>query len=258
MIRPSTRVVGLVTADQGDDWLVRLFNTLYGFNGLDAAFMPFVVKPTVVGTLLDGFVTTKKTEHVYVAPSLWAEAAAWAKAPLGLVDAMTIRDGGADVDFGHPRALAPWLAQHLAPGAHLAWVGDERVALPCLAPLHARDVDVTAAPGHLATLEGLDCLLDAALPGHSGPLPLPGMPRAVVSACDWNLMPQRTRALAADVARWSILPAWIQRAAEDTRARFGLNVRVPTDLAAAVTERRLRPCQLNDDAFRDHYEHLRV
>jgi hypothetical protein len=258
MIRPGTRVVGLVTADAGDEWLVRLFNALYGFNGLDAAFMPFVVRPAVVGKLLDGFVTSKKAEHLYIAPSLWAEAAAWAKSPLGLVDAVTPREGGADVDFGHPRALAPLLEQHLAPGARVAWLGDERVAAPCLAPLHALEVEVhaLASSSDLTTLDGLACLLDAALPGHSGPLPLPGMPRAVLSACDWQLTPAPTRALAADVARWSIVPAWIERAAQETRARFGVDVRVPGDLAAAVTEKRLRPCQLTDDAFRERYEHL--
>lgn len=258
MIGPTTRVVGLVTADKGDEWLVRLFNALYGFNGLDAAYLPFIVRPDVVGKLLDGFVETKKAEHLHVAPSLWAEVAAWAKAPRGLVDAVTPRDGGVDVDLVHPRALVPLLEQRLKPGAQVAWVGDARVAKACLEPLHALEAHVVALDGPDApkTLDGVDCLLDAALPGQGGPLPVGGSPRAALSACDWGLVPAPTRALAASVERWSTLPAWIERAVAETRARFGADVRVPKDLDVAVQERRVRPCKLTDDAFRSHYEHL--
>jgi hypothetical protein len=260
MIGPTTRVVGLVTAEKGDEWLVHLHNALYGFNGLDAAYLPFVVRPDLAGRLLDGFLETNKAEHLHVAPSLWAEAARWAKAPLGLVDAVTPRAGHVDVDFAHPRALEPLLAQHLKPGDHVAWVGAPEVAQACLEPLHALEVHVTAleAPDHgqLSSLDTVDCLLDAALPGRAAPLPLAGSPRAVLAACDWSLTPAPRRALAASVERWSVLPAWIERAVSETRARFGVDVRVPKDLDAAVTERRLRPCKLTDEAFRSHYEHL--
>lgn len=261
MIGPATRVVGLVTADKGDEWLVRLFNALYGFNGLDAAYLPFIVRPDVVPALLDGFVTSKKAEALHVAPSLWEAAAAWAKAPEGLVDAITFRDGRADVDFLHPHALAPLVAQHLKAGAQVAWLGDRRVADACLARLQALDVHVHAldvAEGRPASLDGLDCLLDAALPGQAGPLPVAGTPRAYVAACDWNLAPAPTRALAAAVERVSVLPAWVERAVDETGERFGVDLRVPKDLDAAVREPRLRPCKLTDEQFRERYEHLRV
>lgn len=261
MIRPSTRVVGLITADAGDEWLVRLFNALYGFNGLDAAYMPFIVRADVVGKLLDGFVESKKAEALHVAPSLWADAASWAKSPLGLVDALTpLGTGAVSCHFLHPQTLAPLLEQRLFPGAKVAWLGDARVAQACLAPLHAVRAHLLPLEGNgtLDSLDGVDCLLDAALPGHAGPQPVPGNPRALLSACDWSLTPSRTRALAESVQRWSILPAWIERAVDETREHFGVDVRVPKDLDVAVTEKRLRPCQLTDDGFRSHYEHLRV
>ncbi|MEW5740135.1 MAG: hypothetical protein AB1938_14485 [Myxococcota bacterium] len=261
MIRPSTRVLGLITADAGDEWLVRLFNALYGFNGLDAAYMPFIVRADVLGKLLDGFVETRKAEALHVGPSLWADAAAWAKSPLGLVDAITpLGTGAVSCRFLHPQTLAPLLEQHLSPGATVAWVGDARVAEACLAPLQALEAHILPLEGSpsVSTLDGVDCLLDAALPGQSGPLPIPGNPRALLSACDWSLTPPRTRALAESVKRWSILPAWIERAVDETREHFGVDVRVPKDLDVAVTEKRLRPCQLTDDGFRSHYEHLGV
>lgn len=258
MIGPTTRVVGLVTADKGDEWLVNLFNALYGYNGLDAAYLPFIVRAEVVGKLLDGFVETKKAEHLHVAPSLWTEVGAWAKAPLGLVDAVTPKDGAVTAGLEHPHALTPLIEQHLKPGAQVAWLGDARVAKTCLEPLHALEAHVVALDGPDApkTLDGVDCLLDAALPGQAGPLPVPGSPRSVLSACDWNLKPAPARALAASVERVSVLPAWIERAVAETKVRFGVDVRVPPDLDAAVRERRLRPCKMTDDAFRSHYEHL--
>lgn len=260
MIGPATRVVGLVTADKGDEWLVRLFNALYGFNGLDAAYMPFIVRSDVVPTLLDGFRTTRKAEALHVAPSLWEAAAAWAKAEGGLVDAITWQGDAAVTDFRHPHTLAPLVEQHLKPGARVAWLGDARVAQACLAPLQALEVHVTALEGaeRAASLDGIDCVVDAALPGRAGPFPVPGSPRAYVAACDWNLAPAPTRPLAASVERVSVLPAWVERAVDETGQRFGVDVRVPKDLDAAVREARLRPCKMTDDQFRERYEHLRV
>jgi hypothetical protein len=66
---PSTRLFGLLMNDPRDEGHVtRLYNYLFGFNGLDAAYLSFVLKPEHVVAALDGFVKTRKAELLHVAP----------------------------------------------------------------------------------------------------------------------------------------------------------------------------------------------
>ncbi len=276
MIGPTTRLFGLVTVDADDGWLARLYNYLFGFNSLDAAYGTFVVKPAALETLLDGLAARPKTELAHVAPSCWERAAAWTKQP-GPVDTLSIAGGALTPSLAHPRFLALHLEAQLGRGFTAGVLGLTATVLPlldALAPLsptltfagqppadaaalvvaaRARSIPATAHAGAL-DLGAVDVLLDAALPGQASPVGLAGAPRkAVVAACSWNLTPPRTRQYPASVPTWPSPRLWLPRALEELRERFGVDAEVPDDLDAALTEKTFRPCKMTHDDFKERH-----
>lgn len=97
MIGPTTRLFGLVMSDpRAEGHVARLYNALFGFNGLDAAYLTFLVKPAQLGFTLDGFKQTAQTEVLHLAPAHQAAAGQWLGAP-GPVDTLWLR--------GEPRGV---------------------------------------------------------------------------------------------------------------------------------------------------------
>lgn len=240
MIRPTTCVFGLATADREDGWLARLYNALFGFNGLDAAFVVFVVQPSHLPAVLDGLLTGRRAHHLHVAPSLWAPAAAALSAPTPFVDAVDLASGPR---FEHARRLVEF-----ASPATLSLL-DRAPEGTLGAKLEAEllTLGASAGPGGLA--------VDSAFAGE--PLrPVPGAPREVWSAASWALAPPRRRAFPADTELGPPWALWVRRAGDELLTRFGVEPRVPRDLFEALMEPDFRPCQLTDDAFRAAYPHL--
>lgn len=91
MIAPGTRLFGLVMTDpRVEGHLTRLYNYLFGFNGLDAAYLSFMVKPQHLDLLLSGFKSTGQTELVQLAPAHQEGAGRWLQAP-GPIDTLLLR-----------------------------------------------------------------------------------------------------------------------------------------------------------------------
>lgn len=79
MIGPTTRVFGVVAASpETDGHVARLYNYLFGFNGLDAAYVSFYVRPEVLERTLTGFSAAKNAEVLHVVPAHQESAAKWA------------------------------------------------------------------------------------------------------------------------------------------------------------------------------------
>lgn len=269
MIGPTTRLLGLVTADAEDGWLARLYNYLLGFNGHDAAYVLFVVRPDALDAVLSGFVRAGKFAQLHVAPSHWAAAARWAGASLPLVDVLRLTPQGVVADFEHARRVAafagPGAHRVLGEGALAAAVraaletatGVTRAALPAPGDVAPGPGAATAARQADAGTSGL--VLDAALPGEPGALaPLPGAPREVWSASSWSLEPPRRRALPEAVRLGPPFTLWVQRAGDELQAAFGAEPRVPDDLTDALAEPTFRPCKLTHDDFRERHGHART
>lgn len=274
MIGPGTRVFGLVTADPEDGWLAHLFNYLFGFNGLDAAYVNFLVRPDVLATTLTGLVRSGRTEAVHVAPSHWEAAAAWRGAGQ-LIDTIDIAAGAARPSFAHARHLAGLLTSTLPPRFSAAVFGAGPLAREIVAALAGSGARLTfagppagGAAGlvHAARDAGLDAAatteeaidpaahdvtIDALLPARSAIAFGRGAPRvAAVAAASWRREPARLRA---DVAAWPTSALWAARACAEIRERFGVDPRVPGDLDAAVREPQMRPCKMTDDHYEEHY-----
>ncbi len=240
MIRPTTRVFGLLTADTDDGWLARLYNALFGFNGLDAAYVVFVVQPAHVAAVLDGLLAGKRAHHVHVAPSLWAAAATALKSSEPFVDAVDLASGprfehaARLVSFADPstlRLLEP--APSGTPGEML-----ERQLL---------SLGVMTDSGDLA--------LDTSFAGE--PLrPVTSSPPEVWSATSWAWQHPRRRAFAEATQLGPPFALWVRRAGDELTSQFGFEPRVPNDLADALSATTFRPCQLTDDAFRTAYPHM--
>lgn len=235
MIAPTTRVFGLVTAEAEDGWLARLYNYLYGFNGLDAAYVTFVVRAEALDAVLGGFVKGRKAEHLHVAPSHWAQAARWAKSAEPFVDAISITDAGVTTRFEHARRLAQF-----AP-ARPALLGPDGP----LRQLLAREIGEG----------GGELLVDPAFAGE--PTTALTENRPTWSATSWALEHPRRRAMPAGVELGPPFTLWVQRAGDEITAAFGREPRIPGDLADALGEDTFRPCKLTRDDFRAHYPHLR-
>lgn len=239
MIRPSTRVFGLVTANQDDGWLARLYNALFGFNGLDAAYVVFVVQPPKVGAVLKGLLEQQRAHHVHVAPSLWAEAAKALDAKGPFVDVVD----AAGPRFEHARRLVDFAAP-------------QRLSLLESWPPGTRSADLTRLFADLGvTLPTTDLAVDTSFEGD----PLRGVtasPAEVWVATSWALEPSRRRPWHPATLLGPPFTLWLRRAGDELASHFGVEPRVPNDLEAALAEASFRPCQLTDDAFRSAYPHL--
>lgn len=238
MIRPSTRVFGVLTTDPADGWLPRLYNTLFGFNGLDAAAIIFIVQPERVADVVRGLLQGR-AHHLHLAPPLWRAAAEAVGGGLPLVDA--IDEAGPRfeharrlVSFAAPRSVG--LLEHAATGTNAARL---ETAL--------RDLGVQGTDG--------DVLIDTSFPFESAP-PVTSRPKEVWVGTSWELAPPRRRAFPEATVLGPPFALWLQRAADELTARFGFEPRVPNDLLDALAEPEVRPCQLTDDAFRRAYPHL--
>lgn len=239
MIRPSTQVFGLVTADKGDGWLARLYNALFGFNGLDAAYVVFIVQPPHVGAVLDGLLRQQRAHHVHVAPSLWAPVAAALQTSARFVDALD----ASGPRFEHPARLVSFASPQRPSLLEAAPAGTLAAALE----RHFLDLGLTVGGAPLA--------FDTSFEGE--PLqPVVTSPPEVWSAASWALEPVRRRAFRPETVLGPPFTLWVRRAGDELTARFGVEPRVPNDLAAALVEDAFRPCQLTDDAFRAAYPHL--
>lgn len=96
MIGPGTRLFGLVMTDpRVEGHVTRLYNYLLGFNGLDAAYLSFLVKPPQLDFTLTGFKTTGQAELIHLAPAHQAAAGRWLQAA-GPVDTLALRGGTAE------------------------------------------------------------------------------------------------------------------------------------------------------------------
>jgi hypothetical protein len=93
MIGPTTRLFGLVMTDpRVEGHVARLYNYLLGFNGLDAAYLTFVLQPQVLERTLDGFARAGQQEALHVAPAHQLAAGRWAGAG-GPVDTLVLKGG---------------------------------------------------------------------------------------------------------------------------------------------------------------------
>jgi hypothetical protein len=101
MIGPGTRLFGLVMTDPRiEGHVTRLYNYLFGFNGLDAAALSFMVKPQHLDLTLEGFAKTRQTELIHFAPAHQDAAGRWSKSA-GPIDTLILRDGGVEASLGH-------------------------------------------------------------------------------------------------------------------------------------------------------------
>lgn len=226
MIGPTTRVFGLVTAEAEDGWLARLYNYLYGFNGLDAAYVTFVVRAEALDAVLTGFVKGRKAEHLHVAPSHWAQAARWAKSAEPFVDSITIGDE-VTARFEHARRLvefAPTIPS-------LLWGEGQGEGQRLRHELEK-----------LGCRAGGELLLDTAFPGEPT-TPLTER-KQIWTATSWSLEHPRRRAMPEGVELGPPFTLWLARAGDEIEAAFGREPRVPDDLAEALAEETLRPCRL--------------
>ncbi|MFZ5445266.1 MAG: hypothetical protein ACOZQL_35075 [Myxococcota bacterium] len=107
MIGPTTRLFGLAMSDPAEGHVARLYNALFGFNGLDAAYLTFLVKPAQLAFTLTGFKTTGQTEVLHVAPAHQRAAGQWLGLD-GAVDTLWLR-GEVRGALRHADA-ATWLA----------------------------------------------------------------------------------------------------------------------------------------------------
>jgi len=236
VIRPSTTVFGLLTSDPNDGWITKLYNTLFGFNGLDAASIAFIVQPARVADVVRGLLGGR-AHHLHVAPSLWRAAAEGSG--LSLVDAIDERGPRFEharrlVAFASPRQLG--LLERAIPDTNAARL--EALLL---------EAGVSSGPASLS--------VDSSFPGE--PLrPVDGRQSEVWLGASWDLEPPRRRAFAAETVLGPPFALWLQRAGDELTERFGFEPRVPPDLIDAVTEPDVRPCQLIDDGFRAAYPHL--
>lgn len=242
MIRPTTRVFGLVTANQDDGWLARLYNALFGFNGLDAAYVVFVVQPPKVGAVLKGLLEQQRAHHVHVGPSLWAEAAKALGAPGPFVDVVD----AAGPRFEHARRLVEFAAPRRL--SLLEWSPAGTLSSELANHLDQLGVALPAPPADALAID----------PSFEGePLRrVTASPAEVWIATSWALEPSRRRAWRAETVLGPPFTLWLRRAGDELAAHFGVEPRVPNDLEAALTETSFRPCQLTDDGFRRAYSHL--
>jgi hypothetical protein len=80
MIGPTTTLFGLVMSDPGADaHVARLYNYLLGFNGLDGAYLSYLVKPEHLHLTLTGFQKTARTTQVHLVPTHQHAAGHWAQ-----------------------------------------------------------------------------------------------------------------------------------------------------------------------------------
>lgn len=108
MIGPGTRLFGVVMTDpRVEGHLARIYNALFGFNGLDAAYLTFLVKPLHLELTLAGFVKTAQAESIHLAPAHQDATGRWLKAS-GPVDTLVFRAGEVEGTLGHPES-ATWL-----------------------------------------------------------------------------------------------------------------------------------------------------
>ncbi|MFO0594062.1 MAG: hypothetical protein U0228_02125 [Myxococcaceae bacterium] len=107
MIGPTTRVFGVVLSDSSrEGHLARLYNYLFAFNHLDAAYVSYALKRDVVRATLDGFARTRPVEVLHVVPAFQALAGTWA-AERGPIDTITFAPA-LKTSLGD--ASATWLA----------------------------------------------------------------------------------------------------------------------------------------------------
>lgn len=238
MIRPTTQVFGLLTADAGDGWLARLYNALFGFNGLDAAYVVFLVQPPHVGLVLEGLLPGGRAHHVHVAPSLWRHAARATGSGLPFIDALD----ATGARFEHASRLMQFAAPQL-PTLFEPPRGPDDEALQHV----LLELGLTRGDAPLG--------FDTSFPGE--PLvPPDDPPPEVWSVTSWSLEPSHRRAWPETTLLGPPFTQWVRRAGDELLARFGVEPRVPNDLASVLAETTFRPCQLTDDGFRAAYPHL--
>jgi hypothetical protein len=133
VIGPSTRLFGLVMTDpRAEGHVTRLFNYLFGVNGLDAAYLSFLVKPQQLEFTLTGFKTTGQAELIHLAPAHQEAAGRWLQAA-GPVDTLVLRGGTVQGTLEHADP-STWLdidavcARALADGRR--WFQRELIAPP--------------------------------------------------------------------------------------------------------------------------------
>lgn len=108
MIRPSTRLFGLVMSDpRVEGHVTRIYNYLLGFNGLDAAYLSFVLRPEALEVAMKGFVDTGRCEALHVAPVHQRGVARWLLRPEP-VDTVSVVGGRAKAGLAEPDP-AKWL-----------------------------------------------------------------------------------------------------------------------------------------------------
>ena len=116
MIEPTTRLFGLLMSEPREAWIARLYNYLFGANGLDAAYLTFLVRPDAVARTLDGLTKGLTVERLHIAPGHWQAVTDWART--GPVDVLDLRRAGAAASSVHAE-----LARRLRPDDDLvsAW-----------------------------------------------------------------------------------------------------------------------------------------
>lgn len=152
MIGPTTRVFGVVAIDaQAHGHVARLYNYLFGFNGLDAAYLSFFVRPEVLHFTLTGFATSGTAEVLHFVPPHQTAAGAWTQLggrvhasadPIDTLSFAPIRGALAERDAS--RWLAPeaicaralsdaraWFSAPIAPPPDWLAVVGERTFRPC-------------------------------------------------------------------------------------------------------------------------------
>jgi len=108
MIRPTTRLFGLVMSDpRVEGHVTRIYNYLFGFNGLDAAYLSFILRPEALEVAMKGFVDTGRCEALHVAPAHQRGVARWLLRPEP-VDTLTVKGGRAQASLVEPDP-AKWL-----------------------------------------------------------------------------------------------------------------------------------------------------
>jgi hypothetical protein len=239
VIRPSTQIFGLLTAEADDGWLARLYNTLFGFNGLDAAYVVFAIQPPHVGQVLHGLLQGGRAHHVHVAPSLWMAAAKAQQTHTPFVDAIDERGPR----FEHAQRLSSFA------GSSTIGLLEEAPPDPRSALLHRAffELGLRAAPSEIG--------VETSFEGEAL-RPVTRSAPEVWLAASWALEPPRRRAWPEQTRLGPPVGLWVQRASDEIARRFGAAPRTPHDLAQALEEPAFRPCQLTDDTFRRAYPHL--
>lgn len=147
MIGPGTKVMGLVMTDpRVEGHVTRLYNYLFGFNGLDAAYVSFLVRSQHLELTLNGIQSSGQTELLHLAPAHQAAAGRWAGVD-GLIDTVRVRGEGPRATLGHAdpatwlepevvcaRALRDgeeWFGRALKPPPDWLDVVDETAFRPC-------------------------------------------------------------------------------------------------------------------------------